>query len=104
MDHDDALREVERVQARERQAQEQLALAEQRLLAAEQVAAQLHVALVSAQGEASVLRVTVADLERRNLELSANAAHFREVNAGLMSSLSWRITRPLRVAKQRLRP
>lgn len=92
------------MQARERQAQEQLRLAEQRLLAAERASAELHIALVSAQGEAEDLRVTVADLERSNRELSANAEHFREVNAGLMSSLSWRITRPLRVAKQRLRP
>ena len=34
-----------------------------------------------------------------NRELEATAAHFRQVNDGLMQSLSWRVTKPLRAAK-----
>ena len=97
MDHDDALRELERVRARERQATEQLALAEARLLEAERATAQLQVELAEARRE-------VTDLGTRLVAAEASAAHFMEVNAGLMSSLSWRVTRPLRAAKQRLRP
>lgn len=96
MDRDDALRELERVLARERQATEQLALAEERLLEAERANAQLQVDLDAAQREAT-------ELGTRLVAAEASAAHFMEVNAGLMSSLSWRVTGPLRAVKQRLR-
>ncbi len=98
----DPHRELERVRALQAQADETVAQLEKRLLAAERAAgrvAQLELELRAAHADADVLRTENEELRRVNRELEATAAHFREVNDGLMQSLSWRVTKPLRAAK-----
>jgi len=100
-------RELELARARERHGQEQLALVERRLAAAETASAvrgahavDLDLALRETTAERDRLHAQVAELRRINAELAATAEHFRTVNDGLTSSLSWRVTRPLRAVRR----
>ncbi len=98
----DGPRELELARARERHAVEQVALLERALAAAERTAgrtAELELELAEARTACAVLRDEAAGLRRANDELAATAAHLRAVNDGLESSVSWRLTRPLRALK-----
>ena len=98
----DPARELELALARERQAQETIDLMGRRLEEAERAGgrvAELELELREARAETERRAAEVEELQRVNRELEATAAHFREVNDGLMSSLSWRLTRPLRAVK-----
>lgn len=104
----EAQRELEILRARERHGQEQIALIERRLADAETAGAErgarvadLERELREIGAERDGLRTQNAELQRINAELSATAEHFRSVNDGLMTSLSWRMTRPLRALKPR---
>jgi hypothetical protein len=89
-------RELEQALARERAAQEQIALLEQRLVAAEAAGAEA----ARLGQELKTLTWQHEELTLRVREAEATAAHFREVNDGLMGSVSWRVTRPLRALKR----
>ena len=81
----------------------QVALLEARLLEAERRAAaigEVDLARAEAEADATRLREQVAELERVNAELRATVEHLQEVMAGLKSSVSWRLTRPLRALKR----
>lgn len=102
-----AERELEQVRARERAAEQQIALLEARLADAERAIAEMLDALDTARAtldardrEVEALRAHNEALQHRNREAEATAAHFRAVNDGLMSSVSWRATRPLRALKR----
>lgn len=102
MSEADVRRELEVARARERQSEETIALLERRLELGERTGgrlAEVELELREARADADRLREEVTELRRVNRELEATAAHFREVNDGLMSSLSWRVTRPLRAVK-----
>jgi chromosome segregation ATPase len=95
--------------ARERDAQSQIALLERRLAQAEAVSAEV-VALryeldeTRTQLDARARTIELLETQKRELlervtEAEAEAERFRTVNEGLMGSLSWRLTRPLRALK-----
>jgi len=99
-------RRLEVLAAQERDSQAQVALLERRLAEAEGSAAEHEVRAAGlaadlrlADAEIARLREEVAELRRVYAEAEATAAHLRTVNEGLMTSVSWRITRPLRALK-----
>jgi chromosome segregation ATPase len=98
----DGPRELELARARERHAVEQVALLERALAAAERTAgrtAEVELELAEARAQSGALRDEVAALRRANDELAARLARQRAVQDGLESSVSWRVTRPLRALK-----
>ena len=99
--------ELERARAHARHLEEQVALLERRLEAAEAPgtrAAELELELREARVELDRLRFENGELRRGIGELEASAARFRSLNDELMGSASWRATRPLRALKALRRP
>lgn len=103
---DDLERALAMSVARERHAEEQVELLGRRLDAAERYGdriAELELDLATTRARVHLLDEENHELRRVNAELGAAAEQLRSLNEGLEGSVSWRMTRPLRLAKDALR-